>query len=49
MKLKRVLLGLLILISAIGYSQKNQIQVQTNEKEFGTSFIDNSVITGIEP
>ena len=48
MKLKRVLLGLLILISAIGYSQKNQIQVQTNEKEFGTSFIDNSVITGIE-
>jgi len=48
MKMKRVLFGLLILVSTIGYSQKNQIQVQINEKEFGKSLIDNSVITGIE-
>ena len=48
MKLKRVLFGLIILISATGYGQKNQIKVHTNEKELGRSFVDNSVITGIE-
>ena len=48
MKMRKILLALSLLIATIGFSQKNQIQVLSNEKPFGKSIIDNSVIKGIE-
>lgn len=46
--MRKLILGLLLLITITGYSQKNQIQVLNNEKIIGKSLIDSSVINGFE-
>jgi outer membrane protein assembly factor BamB len=48
MKMKKTILGFFLLITISGYSQKNQIQVSSNEKILGKSLVDNSVINGHE-
>ena len=45
--MRKIALGFLFLITTIGFSQKNQIQVSTNEKVIGKSLIDNSIIKGV--
>lgn len=46
--MRKTALGLSLLITTIGFSQKNQIQVSSNDKVFGKSHIDNSAIKGVE-
>jgi len=46
--MRKILLGLSLLITLTGFSQKNQIQVLSNEKILGKSLVDSSVIKGFE-
>lgn len=46
--MKKIILGLLLLFMATVYSQKNQIHVFANEKQYGKNFVDNSEIYGLE-
>lgn len=46
--MRKIVLGLLLLISLTGFSQKNQINVLSNEKTLGKSLIDSSEIKGLE-
>ena len=46
--MKKTAFGLLLLITIIGYSQKNQIQVLSNEKILGKNLVDSSAISGLE-
>lgn len=46
--MKKTILGLFLLITIAGYSQKNQIQVLRNEKVLGKIFADSSAINGLE-
>ena len=48
MKMRKTLLALSLLTTTIGFSQKNQIQVLSNEITLGKSLIDSSVIKGVE-
>lgn len=46
--MKKIILGLSLLMTITGYSQKNQIQVLCNEKILGKNLVDNSDIKGFE-
>jgi outer membrane protein assembly factor BamB len=46
--MKEIIMGLLLLITLPAFSQKNQIQVLSNEKIVGKNLIDGSDIKGIE-
>lgn len=46
--MRKILLGLSLLITITGFSQKNQIHVLTNEKIMGKSLVDSFVIKGVE-
>jgi outer membrane protein assembly factor BamB len=46
--MRKIIFGLSLLISITGFSQKNQIQVLTNEKIMGKSLVDSFVIKGVE-
>lgn len=46
--MKNIILGLILLITTTGYSQKRKIQVLDNEKVFGKNIVDNSTISGFE-
>ena len=48
MNMRKILLGLSLLFTITGFSQKNQIQVLSNERVLGKSLIDSSVIKGFE-
>jgi outer membrane protein assembly factor BamB len=48
MIMKKIVFGLSLLITITGFSQKNQIQVLTNEKIMGKSLVDSFVIKGVE-
>ena len=47
MKTKATILALSLLITTIGFSQKNTIQVVSHEKIVGKSLIDDSAISGV--
>lgn len=46
--MRQIIIGLSLLIPLTGFSQKNQIQVLSNERIFGKSLVDSSVIKGFE-
>ncbi len=46
--MKKALLGIFLLITVTGFSQKDQIKVLAIEKTFGKSFLDSSDIKGFE-
>ena len=46
--MRKILFGLSLLITLTGFSQKNQIQVLSNEKILGKSLVDSSIIKGFE-
>ncbi len=46
--MRKIILGLTILMSITGFSQKNQIQILSNEKILGKSLVDSSDIKGFE-
>lgn len=46
--MRKIILGILLLISITGFSQRNKIQVLTNEKIMGKSLVDGSAIKGVE-
>ena len=46
--MRKIILGLLLLFTITGFSQKSQIQVLSSERIFGKSLIDSSVIKGFE-
>lgn len=46
--MRKIVLGLSLFITITGFSQKNQIQVLTNEKIMGKSLVDSFVIKGVE-
>ncbi|MGV8138144.1 MAG: PQQ-binding-like beta-propeller repeat protein [Mangrovibacterium sp.] len=46
--MRKIILGLSLLITITGFSQSNQIQVLSNEKTLGKSLIDSSDIKGFE-
>ncbi|PKP44493.1 MAG: hypothetical protein CVT95_10990, partial [Bacteroidetes bacterium HGW-Bacteroidetes-12] len=46
--MRKIILGLTFLMSITGFSQKNQIQVLSNEKILGKSLVDSSDIKGFE-
>lgn len=48
MKIEKLIFGLSLLITTTAFSQKNQIQVLSNEKTLGKSLVDSSVINGVE-
>jgi outer membrane protein assembly factor BamB len=48
MNMRKILFGLSLLITLTGFSQKNQIQVLSNEKILGKSLVDSSIIKGFE-
>jgi outer membrane protein assembly factor BamB len=48
MNMRKILFGLSLLITLTGFSQKNQIQVLSNEKILGKSLVDSFVIKGFE-
>lgn len=48
MRIEKVILGFLLLITTAAYCQKNQIQVLSNEKVFGKSLVDSFVVKGME-
>lgn len=47
MKTKEILLAFSLLMTTVGYSQKNTIQAVSHEKVFGKSLIDDSAINGV--
>lgn len=44
---RKIILGFSLLITTLGFGQKNQIQVSSHEKVFGKSLIDSSIIVGV--
>lgn len=46
--MRKIILGLSLLITISGFSQKNQIQVLSNDKTLGKSLVDSSDIKGFE-
>lgn len=48
MEMRKLLLGLSLLITLTGFSQKNQIQVSRNERILGKDLADSSAIKGFE-
>jgi len=48
MNMRKIILGLLLLITISGFSQKNQIQVLSNDKTLGKNLVDSSDIKGFE-
>ena len=48
MNMRKIIFGLLFLITISGFSQSNQIQVLCNEKVLGKNLIDSSDIKGFE-
>lgn len=48
MGIEKIIFGLLVLITTTAYSQKNKIQVLSNEKVLGKSLVDSSVVNGME-
>jgi hypothetical protein len=46
--MRKIIVKFLLLITLTGFSQKNQIQVSSNEKILGKRYVDSSVIKGYE-
>ena len=48
MRIERIIFVILLLTADVGYCQKNQIQVLSNEKVLGKSLVDSIVFKGME-
>jgi hypothetical protein len=48
MNMRKILFGFSLLITLTGFSQKNQIQVLSNENILGKSLVDSSIIKGFD-